>query len=112
MSRTDKIIAKWRTKPTTVEKEEVFCVLRRYGFDIELKRGSHTIISHAQLAGLPHYGLNGEFCLPVHNGRKIKGFHLKRVLDAVECVLIVMQDGRDNADGEESGFLSEYFLPD
>ena len=84
MSRTDKILARWKAKPTAVEKEEVFCVLRRFGFKIESKRGSHNIISHKELIESPNFGLNGEFCLPVQNGRKVKGFHLKRVLEAIE----------------------------
>ena len=84
MSRTDKILAKWKAKPTSVEKEEVFCLLRRFGFKIEYKRGSHSIISHEGLIDSPNFGLNGEFCLPVQNGRKVKGFHLKRVLEAIE----------------------------
>lgn len=113
MSRTTKIIDRWKAKPPLVEKEEVFCVLRRYGFSIETKRGSHNIISHDLLIGLPHFGMNGEFCLPVHNGRKIKGYHLKRILEAVRCVELAAQDcGRVFADEEESGFLPEYSLSD
>ena len=84
MSKTDKVLAKWKTKPTLVEKEEVFRVLRRFGFKIEAKRGSHNIISHEDLIGAPNFGLHGEFCLPIYNGRKVKGFHLKRVLEAIE----------------------------
>ena len=84
MSRTDKILSRWRAKPTIVEKEEVFCVLRRFGFKIETKRGSHNIISHEELVDSPSFGLHGEFCLPIYNGRKVKGFHLKRVLEAID----------------------------
>ncbi len=91
MSRTDKILAKWKTKPTSVEKEEVFCILRRFGFKIECKRGSHSIISHKGLIESPNFGLSGEFCLPVQNGRKVKGFHLKRVLEAIETSAYVSQ---------------------
>ncbi len=85
MSRTDKILARWRSKPNAVEKEEVFCVLRRFGFKIEPKRGSHNIISHEDLIDSPSFGLHGEFCLPIQNGRKVKGFHLKRVLEAIDA---------------------------
>lgn len=84
MSRTHKIIERWKMRPTSVKKEEVFCILQHFGFKIEYKRGSHSIISHTELIGEPNFGLHGEFCLPVHNGRKVKGFHLKRVLEAIE----------------------------
>ena len=86
MSKIDKILAGWKSKPKSVEKEEVFNVLKRFGFRIESKSGSHNIVSHEKLVGSPNFGLNGEFCLPVKHGRKIKGFYLKRVLEAIEIV--------------------------
>ena len=86
MSKIEKILAKWKSHPKFVEKEEVFSVLERFGFRVESKSGSHNIISHESLIGHPNFGLRGEFCIPVKHGRKVKGFYLKRVLEAIEIV--------------------------
>ena len=86
MSKIDKILTKWKANPALVEKEEVFSVLERFGFTIESKSGSHTVISHEKLIGHPNFGLKGEFCIPVKHGRKVKGFYLKRVLEAIGIV--------------------------
>ena len=86
MSKIDKILKKWESKPTEVSKEEVITILKRFGFDLEFKRGSHIIVSHSKLINQPDFGSLGEFTIPTKHGRSIKGVYLKRILIAIEIV--------------------------
>ncbi len=86
MSKTEKILKKWRNKPTIVRKEEVLNILRKYGFEIEHKKGSHIIVRHEKLIGKCGFGILGDFTVPVKNGRDVKGFYLKQILKAIEII--------------------------
>jgi predicted RNA binding protein YcfA (HicA-like mRNA interferase family) len=86
MSRIEKILAKWRSKPVSVPKEQVLSVLERYGFDIEKKRGSHIIVRHPCLIDKPEFGLDGEFTIPVKGGQLVKGVYLKTILIAISIL--------------------------
>lgn len=43
-------------------------------------------MSHEKLKNQLDFGLNGEFILPVKNGRKIKGFYIKTILKALKTI--------------------------
>lgn len=86
MSKIDKILKKWKSKPTEVSKDEVITVLERFGFTIEFKRGSHIIVSHPKLVDQPHFGKLGEFTIPSKHGKLVKGIYLKTILIAIEIV--------------------------
>jgi len=86
VGKLEKTLKKWESKPTHVEKDEVISVLKRFEFELYFKRGSHIIVRHEKLIGVPNYGQNGEFTLPVKSGRKIKGVYLPRILEAIEIV--------------------------
>ncbi|NLG16973.1 MAG: hypothetical protein GX556_06525 [Fibrobacter sp.] len=86
MSKVEKILSKWKSKPTEVDWEEIKSMLIRYGMDIDQKSGSHAVISHPSLCGKSKYGQLGEFCIPLKNGRHVKGFYLARILEAIEII--------------------------
>ena len=68
-------------------KGDVLIVLKAFsGFQIDQKRGSHVIVRHELLRGVPDFGPDGEFSFPVKNGRVVKGVYLKRILEAVDLV--------------------------
>ena len=88
MARVDKILERWRNrKPREVPKGEVSVVLNAFsGFQIDQKRGSHVVVRHELLKGVPNFGPDGEFSFPVKNGRVVKGVYLKSILEAVDLV--------------------------
>jgi len=86
VGKLEKILKKWQSRPTLVEKNEVISVLQRFGFELDFKRGSHIIVRHEKLIGMPNFGQNGEFTLPVKGGRKIKGFYLLQIIKAIEII--------------------------
>ncbi|MBD3378514.1 addiction module toxin, HicA family [candidate division KSB1 bacterium] len=83
MSRIEKILKSWQQRPVSVPKNQVLSVLDRYGFDIEKKSGSHIIVRHSGLINKSGFGINGEFTIPVKGGQSVKGFYLKRILEAI-----------------------------
>ena len=86
MSKIEKILRKWESRPVSVEKDEVLSVLKRYDFTIDFKRGSHIIVSHSSLVNKENFGKLGEFTIPVKSGQKIKGFYLQRILEAISII--------------------------
>jgi len=86
MSRLEKILKKWKSKPKEVNRDEVVSILERFGFKLDFKRGSHIVVNHPKLLNRPGFGRLGEFTVPVKNGRFVKGFYLKQILDAIEII--------------------------
>ena len=86
MAKLEKILKKWKSKPTEVNKDEVISVLERFGFDLDLKRGSHIVVRHPKLLKQPGFGSLGEFTVPSKHGRSIKGRYLKEILLAIKIV--------------------------
>ena len=86
MAKIEKILKKWESGPTEVEREEVLSVLKRYAFIIHFKKGSHIIVSHPALVDKPNFGGLGEFTIPLKKGRKVKGFYIKNILEAITIV--------------------------
>ncbi len=92
MSKLDKILKKWENKPTFVEKEEVFSVLKQFNLEIDLKRGSHIIVRHPCLINKKDFGPNGEFTIPVKSGQKVRGVYLKPILKAISIIAESMEN--------------------
>ncbi|NOX89102.1 MAG: type II toxin-antitoxin system HicA family toxin [Calditrichaeota bacterium] len=86
MSKIEKILKKWESKPTEVSKDEVVNVLERFGFELDLKRGSHIVVRHLKLIDQPNFGSMGEFTIPSKHGRTVKGVYLKKILIAIKIV--------------------------
>jgi len=86
LSKIQKILKRRKSCPTFVSREEVFSVLKRYGFKIEFKRGSHVTVRHEALVGVKNFGLDGEFTIPIYKGHWVKGIYLKRILLAIGIV--------------------------
>ena len=86
MSKIEKVLRKWESKPVSVQKNEVLSILKRYCFELDFKRGSHIVVTHPALVNKPNFGPDGEFTIPVKSGRKVKGFYLKRILEAIAII--------------------------
>lgn len=86
MSKVEKILKKWALRPTEVNKDEVINILERFGFELDFKPGSHIVIRHIKLKNQSGFGGQGEFSVPVRNGRTVKGVYLRAVLTAIEIV--------------------------
>ena len=92
MSKVKKILKHWESKPKLVEKEEVISILKRFGFNLDFKRGSHIIVSHSRLINRSGFGQDGEFTLPIKGGKKVKGYYLKNILEAIS----ILEEGKNN----------------
>lgn len=88
MSRIDKKLEKWGTKPSTdAPVDEVVAVLDRF-FDgcYENKAGSHIVVRHEKLVGVSDFGPMGELTIAVKGGQRVKGIYLKRLVLAIEIL--------------------------
>lgn len=86
MAKIEKILKKWETKPKEVSKDDVLSVLKRYGFEIDQKPGSHIVVSHEKLIDQPGYGQLGILTIPSKNGRTVKGWYVQDALKAINIV--------------------------
>ena len=86
MSKLEKILKKWQSKPKEVNRDEVISILERFGFKIDFKRGSHIVVTHPKLLNQPGFGRLGEFTVPTKHGRFVKGVYLKQILLAIEII--------------------------
>lgn len=86
MAKIEKILKKWRARPREVSRDEVLKILNRFGIEYQFKRGSHIVARHDKLVGQKDFGLDGEFTIPVKNGRYVKGRYLKTILLALEII--------------------------
>ncbi len=88
MTQLEKKLWKWKeTKPPYVEKNEVFSILKRFGFEYREKSGSHVIVSHPALLEREDYGKIGCFTIAIKSGRKIKYVYLKNIIEAIEIIM-------------------------
>ena len=86
MSKIEKILKKWESRPILVEKDEVLSVLKRFHFNIDQKSGSHIVVSHPSLVNKPNFGRMGEFTVVIKSGQKVKGLYLERILEAISII--------------------------
>jgi len=88
LSKREKLISKWRQSlPTEEEFESVRSLLEHFGFTSRFV-SSHYVVHHDKLEGNPHF-FNGELSIPVKNGRQVKGFYLRSVLEALEYIGVI-----------------------
>lgn len=82
------LIEKWLTRTPAYEAADVVkgLLVRAFGDDA-ICRGtgdSHQLrIKHPVLADLPGFGPFGHLSIPVDKGRRVKGFYLKRIAQAI-----------------------------
>jgi hypothetical protein len=86
MSKIEKILERWRRRQRTVPKDEVINILKRFGFAIENKPGSHIVARHPLLIKRSQFGLDGELSFATVNGREVKYYYLKDILEAIDII--------------------------
>ncbi len=87
MSQLEKKLTKWRVRrPQYANKDEVFAVLNRYGFEITQRHGSHVSLFHPTLLKYDEYGKDGNFRITVTSGQRIKHYSLQIILKAIDQV--------------------------
>jgi len=85
MSKIQKTIEKWKDGKQPVPKEKVIAVLEAYfPHNYEIKGGSHIVVRHPELKGLPGYGAEGEFTVVIQGGQKVGPLYLKRLVRVIE----------------------------
>lgn len=88
MSRAKKKLEKWRDDtPVDAPVDEVKSFLERhfpgcYG----QKGGSHIVVRDDRLKGRDGFGPDGDFSVPVKNGQRVKGFYLKKIIEAIDIL--------------------------
>ena len=87
MSTIKKVLGKWKTVKQSVPKEQVIAVLKKYfPGKYKLKGGSHIIVRHPSLRGLPGFA-EGRFLIVVEGGQKVKRWYLKNLVMAIEYLM-------------------------
>jgi hypothetical protein len=85
MSKIEKTLEKWKKGKQPVPIEKVIAVLEKYfRHKYEIKGGSHIVVKHPELKGLPEYGAEGEFVIAIKGGQKVKPIYLKRLVAVIE----------------------------
>jgi len=84
MSKRQKLIWQWRESPPTEEDvKKIRLVLEYFGFTIR-PGGKHKMVaSHPGLRDHPFITM-GQITIPTVSGRKVKGFYVKRIVEALE----------------------------
>ncbi len=90
MHKIEKKLQKWRNSKQDVPKEELYSVLNHFFPEMWTyggRTGSHIFkITHPQLKGLPEYGIDGDFIVPVSGGQRVKYFYLKKLIKTIELI--------------------------
>jgi hypothetical protein len=87
MSKIEKRLEKWKTVKQPVPKEQVITVLERlFPGNYEFKGGSHIVVKHPSLRGLPGFP-EGRFNIAVWKGRKVKRWYLKDLIKVIEYLV-------------------------
>ena len=88
MSKVDKILGKWlQNTPTDVPKNKVLAIIDRF-FPGQWKqeKSSHIVIQDNRLIGIPGYGPEGDFDIPVKGGQRVKGYYLKNLVRTIKLL--------------------------
>lgn len=87
MSKIKKALKKWKQTGQSAPKSLVIAVLDRY-FPGRYKqgRGSHIIVKHPALEGLPQFA-EGRFIVVIHKGQKVKPVYLRDIVRAIEYLI-------------------------
>lgn len=82
------LIEKWLSRTPAHESIDVVrgLLIRAFGED-SLCKGtgdSHQLrVKHPSLANLPGFGPFGHLSIPVEKGQRVKGYHLRRIAQAI-----------------------------
>lgn len=78
MSRIEKLVEKFRTKPESVRFSDIEHILLHLGFEHILAKGSHVKFKH--------HSLRMDIIIPVHNNN-CKPFYKKQARDQIKTLL-------------------------
>jgi hypothetical protein len=85
MSKIEKTLKKWRKSKQPAPKGKVVAVLDKYFVgNYEFKGGSHIVVRHPLLEGIPDYGAKGEFVIAVESGQRVKPVYLKTLVKVID----------------------------
>lgn len=80
--------------------DEVLNIVKNYFEQYERKKGSHIKVQDRRLKKykelFPHdmtFSPNGEFIIPTKGGKKVKQWYVKRLLEAIEIIQFMEQEG-------------------
>jgi hypothetical protein len=84
----EEIVEEWRTRrPKEVRLRDVEKVLKHFFPDQHRKgKGSHIVVEHPMLRGVPGYGAKGDFDIPVKNGRVVKFPYINKLVQTIELL--------------------------
>ena len=84
---TYRTIEKWLNATPSDESADVVerALVTYFGSEsVKKTSGSHQFrIKHPALADLPGFGIGGYLSIPVTGGKRVKGYYLKRIAQAV-----------------------------
>ena len=87
MSKTEKVLEKWKKTGQPARKSLVIAVLDKY-FPGRYKqgKGSHIIVKHPALRGLSQFG-EGRFNVVIRKGQEVKPVYLRDIVRAIEYLI-------------------------
>ena len=86
MSKFKKLLKKLRSKPKEMSRYEVVNILENFDFKLDFKRGSHIVVQHNKLKNQAGFTPQGEFTIPVRNGRYVIRVYLIRIITAIDII--------------------------
>jgi len=88
LMKDNRMIDSWlNSTPADAPADEVERVLVAFfGRDsVKKASGSHQYrIKHPALADLPGFGIGGYLSIPISGGKRVKGYYLKRIAQAIQ----------------------------
>ena len=84
MSKRAKLLVRWRDNPPISEElEAVKAVLEHYA--IQYTQPDHIVLHDDRLNAFPEVQ-GGDLTIPVSGGHKVKGFYIRRLVQALELL--------------------------
>lgn len=86
----DRIVERWLNTTPSEESADVVerVLVAHFGSEsVKKTSGSHQYrIKHPALADLPGFGVGGYLSIPVTGGKRVKGYYLKRIAQAIQTL--------------------------
>ena len=88
MSKFDKLMQRLRADktPSDVSRDEIEKVLNHYGLSYKINGSSHMVVTEPRFKCVPPLNQNGELCIPIKNGRFVKSYYIKNILQLVDLL--------------------------
>ncbi|MEA2039333.1 MAG: hypothetical protein U9N82_05830 [Thermodesulfobacteriota bacterium] len=88
MGKAQKLFEKWTDSvPNEARVQDVKTFLAHFFPDMWDQQGtSHIVVRCEALKVFPEYQPYGEMSVPVKGGKKVKGFYIKRLINAVYLI--------------------------